>query len=463
MIKKELYESKMSNEDSGKPWVTISKTGWQIVPQQLAIYLKEVLPLKITDKGKYYLFDGKIYNHLTERALKSIIKDCLPPEIRSERDWLAVFKEFETDNPDVSEAEFDSDENIIVFENGVLHLDTMELHEFSDKYLITRLVPCRYIPGKSLKDAPTFYQYISRLVSGNTADMSFLLEYIGAILSNVRGYRFKKMVMLVGAGNTGKSQLREFVINLIGENNNCSIDLRKLHERFGTSQLYGKRLAGSGDMSNMEISELNIAKELTGGDEINAEFKGKDSFTFKYRGFLWFNANDLPYFRGDRGNHVYERFCIIRCSNVIPEEERDPHLLEKLLKEKDVIASVAVAFFKKAIERDFKFTESESMQVERSQYKLINNSLLTFVSTCCSYNNITAKHPNYIRRSEFYPIYKNWCIANSVKPEREREISKQLQEAFGIEAYKTNGIYYYPLIIYSEVCEAYYPVNHRNF
>lgn len=59
-------------------------------------------------------------------------------------------------------------------------------------------------------------------------------------------------------------------------------------------------------MSTIDIEEMNVIKNLTGGDKLNAENKGKDGFTFRYDGFLWFNTNELPHFRGDRGVHVYK-------------------------------------------------------------------------------------------------------------------------------------------------------------
>lgn len=416
--------------------------------QKLYLYLKETLPIKITDTGSIYLYDKNQYRKLSVREFKHIIKSYMPPEIRNEKDWKAVFKEFATDKPDMLETDFNSDENIVGFENGVLHLDTMELTEHSEQYALSRIVPCKYLSGKTLSDAPVFEKYLRNLVSDNEEEIKFLLEYVGGVISNVYGFRFKKMLIMVGAGNTGKSQLRELIIQLVGAENCASVDLHKLQERFGTSQLYGKRFSGSGDMSNMEISELNIAKELTGGDALLAEYKGKDAFTFQYRGFLGFNANSLPYFRGDRGSHVYERFIIVKCHNVVPQNERDPHLLDKMLKERDVIASIAIDALKQAIVRGFQFSESDEMIKSRKEYQIANNSLLAFYNDCCK------QDWNYqLKRSEFNKVYRAWCSVNQVKPERDREIPAILQEYFNIEAKKTRGEYYYPLKIAKSTME----------
>ena len=57
-------------------------------------------------------------------------------------------------------------------------------------------------------------------------------------------------------------------------------------------------------------------------------------------------------------------------------------------------------------------------------------------------------------------MYKLWCNANRVLPERDREIGKQLKEFFEIEAQKNNGYYCYPLKIKDEVFREYDSTNY---
>lgn len=439
------------------PWVYTDHDGRRrINRQQLYCHLKEHLKLKITDAGNIYLLNDNIYKMLSERELKALIKEYLPVEYRHYKDWESVWKEFLTDFPNVEETDFNSNENIVPFQNGILELDSGNLREFDEKDLITRKIECDYIPDKLLEDVPIFNGYLHKLCNNNQVEIDFLLEYMGAILSNVKGWRFKKLLILVGAGNTGKTQLRELTMNLLGRENCVSIDMKKINERFGAAQLYQKRLAGSGDMSTMEISEMAVIKNLTGGDSLFAEYKGKDGFSFRYDGLLWFNANALPHFRGDRGEHVYSRFVIINCNNVIPAEERDPRLLDKLMSEKDVIVSIAIDRLKNAIQRGYKFSESTEMVVARKEYSIENNSLLTFVNDCCECYTVEHK----TKRSEFNRVYKLWCNANRVLPERDREIGKQLKEFFEIEVQKNNGHYYYPIKVKDEVLKEYDSTNY---
>lgn len=441
--------SNLSNEKKNE-WIDFTHKN-RVNPQKLYVHMKETQEYKVSDMSNIFIFDGKIYKQLSPREFKTIIKEKMPVEIRCKKDWEAVYDEFVTDSPDIFESDFNSDENIIGFQNGILNLSTGELMPHDEKYMLTRIIPCEYHQNQSLDNAPIFKNYITTLCSGNETEINFLLEYMGAIFSNIKGWRFKKFLILVGAGNTGKTQIRELTMDLLGRDYCMAIDMKTLNERFGSGYLDHKRLSGSGDMSAVELSEMALMKNLTGGDSTFAENKHKTGFTLKYDGFLWFNANELPHFRGDRGLHVYSRFAIIECNNIVPEEKRDSRLLEKLMLEKDIIVSVAIDMLRQAINRGYKFSESDAMIATRKQYAIENNSLLTFVNEYCDRDNYNHK----TKRSEFNSIYKKWCCSNRLLPERDREISKQLFEHFLIEAFKTNGNYYYPLKIHDEVLKEY--------
>ena len=301
-----------------------------------------------------------------------------------------------------------------------------------------------------MEDAPIFSAFLDELTIGDNIDRTFLLEYIGAILSNVPGYRFKKLLILHGPGNTGKSQLRNLVEWLIGPQNHHSIDLTRLCEKFGPAQLYGKRLAGSGEMSSAKIDEIAILKELTGGDDINGENKHKSSFTFRFSGYLWFNCNDLPKFSGDHGKHVFERFCIIQCMNVIPPEKQDSLLLDKMKAEREAIVSAALKCFKEVIKRGYKFTESESMSIAREEYaeSLSSETVTSFVRECCDLTKGRAK------RSDVYHAYEAWCSAKGKHGKTKFEFFSELASSFGIYPRKS-GEYYFPLTLKSNISLAF--------
>ena len=197
-----------------------------------------------------------------------------------------------------------------------------------------------------------------------------------------------------------------------------------------------KDLVGSGDLKFERVAEIDKIKELTGGDNINVEAKFKNSGTMKYKGFLLYNCNSLPLFGGDNGEHVYNRFIILSCDNVVPKEKRDPELKEKLWSERDIVSSIAVKFLKKAIERGYKFTESERTENNRREYALKNNSLALFVDECCE---IGEERTNV---AEFKRLYNQWCDKNGVVPERPHKISQRMENEFKVIKGKSGTDYY---------------------
>ena len=77
-------------------------------------------------------------------------------------------------------------------------------------------------------------RYIDTLTDGDKAEKQLLMEFIGACLSNIKGWRIKKELFLVGDGDTGKSQLKSLVEMLLGKGNFIGIDLKEIEARFGT-------------------------------------------------------------------------------------------------------------------------------------------------------------------------------------------------------------------------------------
>lgn len=383
----------------------------------------------------YLYFDGR-YNKLSDNACKLFIKNHLPEQYRHPKHWEQVMKELNTDAPDISMNELDGDEAIINFKNGLYNISTRELMPHSPDIYSSVQLPCNNDTSLTLRDAPIFSRFLNDITSGDDDLKILIMQYIGAIVSNVNGYRFKRLLILFGMGNTGETQIRGLVEKILGKEHCHSESLQVLNARFGTSQIYGKRMVGSGELSAVRLDEMNIIKELTGGDDMNGEQKGKDGFSFKFRGLLWFNCNQLPKFKGDRGPHVYERFLIVPCTNVIPKEKQDANILEKMYEERDAIVNVAVKLLQRAIFAGYKFTEGVAVKRARREYEYQNNSLCEFIKSECDLTLGSTK------RSEFNKAYFQWCRDNSLPAEQLKDIGDILRDVYGITPKKSGEVCY---------------------
>lgn len=430
------------------PWVDRNYRGENcIVPTLLAMYIIQNYSI-LNIYGTLAIYEDGYFQKMNDTEWKAFIKAFMPKEYRKRRDWEDVLEELKTEYP-VSENQLDTNENIVNFKNGIVLLDSGELVPHDPKYISTIQLNANYISNAKIEDAPTINRYLDCLCTTEyameTSDVdndtkTLLLEFAGAVFSCVKGSRYKKCLMLYGPSGAGKTQYRQLIINILGKGHSLSLDLYRMQGAFGTGQIQGKRLLGTGDLPKATLPEMSVLKNLTGGDEIMIEAKYRDMYSGEFRGWLLYCANDLPHFGGN-GEAIYNRFMIVPCTNVIPAEKRDPQLLDKMMRERDIFVSVALDKFRETTQRGYKFTESDAIIAERKHYQAFNDSLASFVTEHCILGE------KRMKRSTFNIVYQAWCRENSYYTVPRNSIAKKLHELYGIEAVKINGEYYYDIKI----------------
>lgn len=348
----------------------------------------------------------------------------------------------------LSQDDLNSDESVINFQNGLLRVteDELTLLPHSPEVLSTIQLPCCWYDHEI--PTPVFDRYMETLTNGNAEVKQLLLEFMGMAISNVQGWRTKKSLFLVGDGNTGKSQLKSLTERLLGKGNFIGIDLSEIEARFGTGAIYGKRLAGSSDMSFMSISELKTFKRISGGDSLYMEFKGQQPFEATFHGLLWFCMNKLPKFSGDTGRWVFERILVVDCPNVIPPEKQDKQLLDKMYAEKEGIVQKCVVALQAVIKNGYKFIEPECVLAARAAYQETNSTVITFFEECMCPWPEGKIGGSSITTGTIHKVYLQWCKVNnngyakSAKEFRD-ELSAHLGTTFPEMTTRQHGNTYY--------------------
>lgn len=415
---------------------------------------------KATDFARCYWYENGYYKIISDNELKGIIKKHITDfdiTLLKMREVTEVFNDLMSDRRFVNEDELNADENVINFHNGLLYLDTLQLREHTPEIYSTIQIPCNWNPEQSAeKGAPVFTDFLNTFTGGDEEKQKFLLQYMGVCLSNISGYRMKKSLFMVGKGNTGKSQLKALTEKLLGYGNSAAIDLSELEQRFGTSKIYGKRLSGSSDMSYVSVNELKVFKQITGGDNIFAEFKNKPAFEFVYKGMLWYCTNKLPKFGGDRGDWVYDRIITLRCDNVIPPEKQDKRLLDKMYAEREAIVYMAVMGAKEVLENGLRFDIPADCLAEGEQYKKENSPVALFYEECCEMRKSDSFDDNCTTK-KMYDVFRAWCMDNnSGYSLTNQAFKKELSEMLNVDIKslvkrtKTNTFYTFTLTTQSK-------------
>lgn len=449
------------------------KTGvisYSIKSQQLAAFIRKndryFFIESSGEKPVPYWYENGYYKQCNDLFFLGKIKkyvEIIDENLVEPSGLSKVYKILQTDLDNTIEpSALNADSNIINFVNGLLHLDTLTLHPHTPDIYSTIQIPCSWNP--QALSSPVFNNFLHTLSNGDKSVKKLLWEYIGYAVSNIPGYKCKQALILYGAGNTGKSQYLSLLEKLIGPENYCSMSLQQLEMRFGTSALWGKRLAGNADMGSAKIDELEKFKAITGGDTIDYEFKGKDRFSAKYTGLLIFCCNNLPKFGGDRGEHVYDRIITLPCNNVVPSEKRDRNLIDKIYEEREAIIYHSVIALKKLIERGGYFDVPEICKAAREEYKTSNDNVRQFLIDCtnCNGSKVSGKGINeYTRTSAMYDYYKRWCADSCYTATNRREFRRGIENYFGRKIdtieFIHNGNMYYLFSLKSEIRQRYYP------
>ncbi len=404
------------------PFITFDSRGTPSVSVPLlARYCREHLQnLIVRDNatgGTFkYIYEDGCFSQYSNDMMLGVIKGFIAAydeELVRMGPVNEVLQHLVTDLGTLTVADLNRNEHLVNFANGMLDLSAEPgepLYPHDPDYLSTIRIPCEW-HGRATP-TPIFDRYMDTLTGSDEGRKLLLLEFLGSVISNVKGWRMKKALFLYGDGNTGKSVLKSLAERIVGRGNFIGIDLTDIEARFGTSALYGKRLAGSSDMSFVTVSELKTFKKCTGGDNLFAEFKGMNAFEFVYDGLLWFCMNRLPKFGGDDGTWVYDRIICVPCENVIPLHKQDKLLLDKLYEEREGIVYKAVTAFRGVIANGYRFTEPPEVIEARKAYRHTNNTVLSFFEECMT-TRPGGRINDMCTTGRVYKVYKAWCKDNN--------------------------------------------------
>jgi putative DNA primase/helicase len=176
------------------------------------------------------------------------------------------------------ERKWKSRTDLLPFQNGALEIATGKLHPHSPGNKFTWAFPRPH--SIVATDWGKIREWLDFATHGNTHIQNLLLAFAAATLKGRAD--IQKFLHLIGIGGSGKGTFCRLLISLIGIENTHSSTLDDwCGNRFEAAQAYGKRLLIFPD-EDKGVAVAGKFKQLTGGDWLRAEEKGKKPFKFKF-------------------------------------------------------------------------------------------------------------------------------------------------------------------------------------
>ena len=202
--------------------------------------------------------------------------------------------------------------DLLLFTNGILDVQTRELRPFDRNLYITQQLPYPYDPGMGCEP---IIRWLKNAQDGSWHRVQVLRAWLRAVLLSRSD--IQKFVEIVGPGKSGKSTYANLAHALVGDDNAMISSLEHLEKnRFETSNLYKKKLLLFNDVERYGGS-VSVLKALTGRDLIRNErkFQTGSQKPFKFNGLVMITANE-PIQTTDPTSGLARRRLTIPFNNV---------------------------------------------------------------------------------------------------------------------------------------------------
>ena len=249
--------------------------------------------------------------------------------------------------------------NIVNLKNGLLHLDpTPVLKPHTPEHRCSIQLPVVFDPSAT---CPAWDQFIQEVFP---PDAQVLAWEIFAYLM-VPEVSIQKAILLRGGGANGKSTFLQGLRSFLGKTNVSSVTLQRLEtDKFAVARLVGKLANICADLPNTRLKTASILKAVTGGDDLEAERKFQDSFSFTPFARLIFSTNyELE---SDEGcDAFYRRMLVIPFARTFSPSEQLPrgHLDTRLASSAELSGLLNRALdVRPQLQARGAFTEGESIK-----------------------------------------------------------------------------------------------------
>ena len=238
-----------------------------------------------------------------------------------------------------------------------------------------------------------------------------LIEYAQLIAGTacVGKMMIEQMIIAYGCGANGKSTFWNTLARVLGTySGNMSSDAlttgTKRNVKPEMAELKGKRLVIAAELEEGTRMNTSTVKQLSSTDEVYAEKKYKDPFSFIPSHMLVLYTNHLPKVGAiDAG--TWRRLIVMPFNARIVGKSDIKNYADYLFQNAgEAVLAWIIEGAKRVIDLDFKFPLPAVVEQATAKYREENNWLDHFLTECCEVD------PSYSARSgEVYQAYRSYC------------------------------------------------------
>lgn len=329
----------------------------------------------------------------------------------------------------VDPEELDADPYVLNCASGTLDLHEFKLRPHHPDDLLTKMTEASY---DETAVGATWDTFLAQVLP-NEKVREYLRRVIG--MSLIGRQEQHKLPLLTGVGANGKSTAVDAILYALGDYA-MAADPNLLTEgktsSLGQIDLMGKRLAVVSETDKGAQMAEATAKQLTGGDRIKARKLYQDWIEFDPSHTLMMVTNHPPKVSGD-DEATWRRLTVIRFDVVIPEDQRDGKLPERLKLDAEAILAWAVQGL-----ADYQvdgLNPPDEVLGATADYRRKSDHFGRFIAECCTTSSPALK----VHTAALFEEWQRWATAEGAEPIGRNSFNELVTKRDGITLARSNG------------------------
>lgn len=310
----------------------------QLKANQRAELLKARLgQIVIDDCGDVYKYTGAAWEPIREQALN--------------REAVELFKSHQSTFSKVAISSVVDTLKIIIpviglersgiigFSNGVFDINRQTFEPHAPENWLTAVSNIEYQePDKNQpfeQQAPNFFKWLDHASGGSKAKQCAIEAALYMVLAN--RYDWQLFLEATGEGGSGKSVFSKIASLLVDDSHVAASTTQALDDDVKRAPLVGARLITLPDQPKY-IGDGSGIKAITGGDNVLINPKYKAPFSTEIKAVI-LATNNQPMIFTERNGGISRRRVILSFSRSVPDNERDPQMVDKIRAEMPSVVS----------------------------------------------------------------------------------------------------------------------------
>ncbi len=409
-----------------KAWLHYRSGAWAWdVDGALVRGLAAKLPEQIYNEGSENLASGELFAKWSRNSQK---EKTVKAAVSMLSDFEAVRLPLSLIDADILKIGFDKARQVIDLKTGVarpaLQAD-----------LITKSLNVPVL-GEAIK-AVRWQAFLNQIFDDDVELIDWLKRWCGYLLTGSTSEQF--FMFGFGLGANGKSVFGDILRYILGDYARAlsSETLTESKRQAGGAspdlvELIGARMAICSETEDGAALAESLIKSLVSGDTITVRglYQAPVQFTPQFK--LMMLGNHKPIIKGnDHG--IWRRVRMVPFKRTFKPEERDPFLVDKLKAEAPHILAWMVDGCVDWQRRGLRDVP-KVIQDATGSYQEEQDLIGSWLNECCDLSPL-----NEMASSDLYANYKDWCIANGLRPNSNIALGRRLSER-GFNSRRSCGV-----------------------